>query len=151
MKDGHGGVTIGSEVSGNVRNVFVENCHMDSPHLDRALRIKTNSYRGGVVENVYFRNVTVGQVSDAVVQVDFFYEEGPGGPFVPTVRNIAVQDVTCWNSKYALNLRGYPSSPIRDVRLSHCVFEHVAEPNVIENTQGLSLDDVSVNGGRVSS
>jgi polygalacturonase len=151
MKDGHGGVTIGSEVSGNVRNVFVDGCHMDSPHLDRALRIKTNSYRGGTVENVYFRNVTVGQVSDAVVQIDFLYEEGSGGPFQPSVRNIAIQDVTCQRSKYALQLRGYPSSPIRDVRLSHCVFEHVAEPNVIENTQGLSLDDVLVNGRQLRS
>jgi len=79
---------------------------MDSPHLERALRIKTNSYRGGAVENVYFRNVTVGQVSDAVVQVDFYYEEGLGGQFLPTVRNIALQNVGCRTSKYALNLRG---------------------------------------------
>jgi polygalacturonase len=149
MKDGHGGVTIGSEVSGNVRNVFVDGCQMDSPHLERALRIKTNSYRGGLVENVYFRNVTIGQVSDAVVQVDFYYEEGPGGPVAPAVHNVAIQDVTCRNSKFALNLRGYPSAPIRDIRLSHCRFEHVAEANVIENVKGLSIDDVLVNGRRL--
>ncbi len=146
MKDGHGGVTIGSEVSGNVRNVFVEDCHMDSPHLDRALRIKTNSHRGGVVENVVFRNVTVGQVADAIVQVDFFYEEGLGGPFQPVVRNIAVQDVTCKSSKYALYLRGYPSAPIRDVQLTRCNFEHVAKPNVIENVLGLVANEVRIDG-----
>ena len=56
MKDGHGGVTIGSEVSGGVRNVFTENCDMDSPNLDRALRIKTNSVRGGFIENIFMRN-----------------------------------------------------------------------------------------------
>ena len=60
MKDGHGGVVIGSEISGNIRNVFAEDCTMDSPNLDRALRIKTNSLRGGVVENIYMRNVTIG-------------------------------------------------------------------------------------------
>ena len=38
MKDGHGGVTIGSEISGGARNVFAERCRMDSPQLDRALR-----------------------------------------------------------------------------------------------------------------
>ena len=48
MKDGHGGVVIGSEISGGVRNVFVERCRMDSPQLDRALRLKTNSVRGGI-------------------------------------------------------------------------------------------------------
>jgi polygalacturonase len=49
MKDGHGGVTIGSEMSGGVRNVFVESCDMDSPELERALRLKTNALRGGFI------------------------------------------------------------------------------------------------------
>lgn len=53
MKDGHGGVVIGSEISGSVRNVYAENNRMDSPNLDRVLRIKTNSIRGGVVENIF--------------------------------------------------------------------------------------------------
>ncbi len=151
MKDGHGGVTIGSEVSGDVRNVFVENCRMDSPNLDRALRIKTNSHRGGTIENVYFRKVTVGQVADAIVQVDFFYEEGEGGPFRPIVRNISVEDVTCKRSKYALYLRGYGSSPIRDVRLTRCTFEQVAKPSVIENVEGLKAEAVTVNGRSMAS
>jgi polygalacturonase len=146
MKDGHGGVTIGSEVSGSVRNVFVENCHMDSPHLDRALRLKSNAQRGGTIENVFFRNVTVGQVAQAIVDVDFYYEEGPNGPFQPTARNIVVQNVTCKKSKYALYLRGYESSPIHDVRLAHCVFEHVEKANVIEHVEGLTAEDVTVNG-----
>src|SRR5262249_5222835 len=47
MKDGHGGVVMGSEISGGCRNVFVEDCSMDSPHLDRALRFKSNARRGG--------------------------------------------------------------------------------------------------------
>src|ERR1017187_2071988 len=51
MKDGHGGVTIGSEMSGGVRNVFVENCRLDSPNLNQALRFKTNAMRGGTIEN----------------------------------------------------------------------------------------------------
>ena len=49
MRDGHGGVTIGSEISGGVRNVFAESCTMDSPNLDRALRFKNNAARGGVI------------------------------------------------------------------------------------------------------
>ncbi|MEO8028846.1 MAG: glycoside hydrolase family 28 protein, partial [Bryobacteraceae bacterium] len=79
MKDGHGGVTIGSEVSGGVRNVFAENCRMDSPHLERVLRIKTNSVRGGVIEHVYLRNITAGQVSGPAIEIDFQYEEGDKG------------------------------------------------------------------------
>ena len=83
MKDGHGGVTIGSEISGGVRNVFVENCEMDSPNLDRALRFKNNAMRGGVLEHIYMRDVTVGQVADAVLTIDFYYEEGAKGAFTP--------------------------------------------------------------------
>ena len=79
MKDGHGGVTIGSEISGGARNVFAERCRMDSPNLDRALRIKTNAVRGGLIEHVYMRDVTVGQVAEAVVAIDFFYEEADKG------------------------------------------------------------------------
>jgi unsaturated rhamnogalacturonyl hydrolase len=74
MKDGHGGVTIGSEISGGCRNVFVEDCVMDSPNLDRAIRFKSNAVRGGVVENIFVRNVKVGTVADAALQIDFLYE-----------------------------------------------------------------------------
>ncbi len=79
MRDGHGGVTIGSEISGGVRHVYAERNKMDSPNLDRALRLKNNAMRGGVLEHIYMRDVTVGQLADAVLQVDFLYEEGPNG------------------------------------------------------------------------
>jgi hypothetical protein len=148
MKDGHGGVTIGSEASGGVRNVFAEDCRMDSPNLDRVLRIKTNSVRGGVIERIRMRNVTVGQVADAVLHVDLFYEEGDKGQFPPVVRDIEMRGVTSVKSNYALYLRGYPSAPIRDIRLEDCRFDNVAKPSVLENVDGLAVSNVSVNGIR---
>jgi len=137
MKDGHGGVTIGSEMSGSVRNVFAENCMMSSPHLNEALRFKTNAMRGGTIENVHFRNIEIGEVSDAVLQIDFNYEEGSKGPELPVVRNLSLRNVTSKKSKYALNLRGFSNAPIRDVRLEDCQFENVAQENVVENVEGL--------------
>ena len=148
MKDGHGGVTIGSEASGGVRNVFAENCRMDSPNLDRVLRIKTNSVRGGVIERIRMRDVTVEQVADAVLHIDLYYEEGDKGQFPPVVRDIEMRDVTCGKSNYALYLRGYPSAPIRDIRLEDCRFDNVAKPSVLENVDGLAVSNVSVNGIR---
>ena len=65
MQDGHGGVTIGSEISGGVRNVFAENCRMDSPRLDTRVRIKNNAMRGGLLENIHVRNIEVGEVAQA--------------------------------------------------------------------------------------
>ena len=137
MKDGHGGVSIGSEASGGVRNVFIDRCQMDSPHLDRALRIKTNSYRGGVIENVFFANSTVGQVAEAVLDIDFNYEEGKGGPFKPVVRNVVLENITSHKSKQGLTLRGFPDAPITGVRLINCKFENAAQPDVIENVKDL--------------
>ena len=148
MKDGHGGVTIGSEISGGARNIFAERCAMDSPNLDRALRIKTNAVRGGLIEHVYMRDVKVGQVAEAVVAIDFYYEEADKGAFPPTVRDVDVRNVTSRKSQHGLLLRGFPNAPITDVRLVDCTFENVAQPDVLQSVRGLSFTNVSVNGQR---
>jgi polygalacturonase len=147
MKDGHGGVSIGSEVSGGMKNIWIRRCRMSSPHLQRALRIKTNSYRGGDIENIWFANVNVGEVADAVVQVTFYYEEGPGGPFKPTVKNVFVSDVTCEKSgQYGLDLQGYPDDPITGVYLTSCDFKGAAKGNNFQNVKELKVTNVRVNG-----
>jgi polygalacturonase len=146
MKDGHGGVVIGSEITGGARNVFVERCRMDSPRLDRALRIKTNSVRGGTVEGVYMRDVTVGEVAQAVVTINFLYEEGDAGQYTPTVRDVEVRNLRSRKSPHALFLRGYARAPIRDVRIVDSTFENVAGPDVIEGVEGLELVNVRRNG-----
>jgi len=150
MKAGHGGVVIGSETSGGVRNVFAEQCHMDSPELERALRIKTNSVRGGVIEHIYLRDITVGQVAHAVILIDLYYEEGDAGKFPPLVRDIEVRNLRSDKSRYALYLRGYAHTPIRDVRLIHCMFKNVAQQDVIEHVEGLVLEDVQIERARAS-
>lgn len=150
MKDGHGGVVIGSEISGGAKHVFAEKCRMDSPNLDRALRIKTNSVRGGLIEGIYMRDVTVGQVAEAVVTVNFFYEEGDAGTFPPTVRDVEVRNVTSRKSQYALLLRGYTHTPISGVRIVDCTFDGVAKPDLLENVKGLELSNVRINGNVVN-
>lgn len=150
MKDGHGGVTIGSEISGGVRNVFAENCRMDSPNLERVLRLKTNSVRGGTLEHIYMRNVETGQVSGAVLDIDFRYEEGNAGQFKPTVRDIEMRNVTCKKSRFGWTLVGYPDAPIRDIRLIDCSFDGVMKPNVAEHVQEMKLENVHINGKPVN-
>jgi polygalacturonase len=146
MKDGHGGVTIGSEISGGVRHVYAERCRMDSPKLDRALRLKNNAMRGGTLEHIYMRDVTVGQLADAVLQVDFLYEEGPNGNFPPVVRDVELLRVTSGKSNYALYLRGYEKGTIDDIRVVDCSFDHVAKPDVIDHVTRLVRRDVTING-----
>ncbi|MCX6138718.1 MAG: glycoside hydrolase family 28 protein [Ignavibacteriales bacterium] len=151
MKDGHGGVSIGSEISGCVRNVFIEDCVMDSPHLDRALRIKTNAVRGGVVENVFMRNISVGQVAEAVIKIDFYYEEGDKGDFTPIVRNVKVENVQCNKSQFGVWIRAYDRSPATGIWLENCAFSNVAEPDVLENIReftSLNVKSTRTKGGK---
>lgn len=142
MRDGHGGVVLGSEISGGGRNVFVEDCLMDSPALDRAIRIKTNSVRGGVVENILVRNVRIGEVAESILRVNFLYEEGDAGGFTPVVRNIFMENVICENARLPLYLHGYERSPIEGVHLKNCSFGGIREPSVLRNVQGLTFDGV---------
>jgi len=146
MKDGHGGITIGSEISGGVRNVFAERCTMDSPNLERALRFKNNAARGGVIEHVYLRDVRIGEVSDSVLSIDFHYEEGANGAFTPVARTIELRNLTSKRSPYALFLRGFERAPITDVRIIDCTFDGVAKGNVVEHVAGLEMTNVSING-----
>ena len=120
---------------------------MNSPNLDRSIRIKTNSIRGGLIENIYVRNVKVGQVADAVIKVNFHYEEGDAGDHAPVVRNIVVRNLISLKSPRVLDLRGYMHTPIANIRLIGCQFEGVEKANVLINIRNLELDNVNMNRG----
>ena len=142
MKEGHGGVVIGSEISGGCRNVFVEDCTMDSPDLNRALRFKSNAVRGGTIENVFMRNTTIGQVRDAVLQIDFVYEEGAKGPYKPVVRNVVMENVTVRQTPRILNVVGFPGAEISGVRIINSTFLNVAGPDIIKDAGDIRLENV---------
>lgn len=143
MKDGHGGVSIGSEISGGCRNVFIENCRMDSPHLCRALRLKSNARRGGFIDNTFMRNITIGQVSEAVITIDYMYEEGPNGDFNPAIHHVDLQHITSRHSPRVFFIRGYEGAVIDGISLSHCSFSGIGESEVIEHAGHIGLYDVA--------
>jgi polygalacturonase len=146
MRNGHGGITIGSEASAGVRNVFASDCRLDSPQLDIAVRIKNNAMRGSTIENIYARNMEIAQVAQAALAIDFYYEEADNGRFTPIVRNVVLENVRMNKAQYALYLRGFANAPIRGVSLSDCRFEGVAKPNLVEHVEGLELRNVRING-----
>lgn len=149
FRAGHGGVTIGSEMSGGVRDVFARDLHLSSPDLDIALRFKTNSVRGGFIENVHARDITVGTVATSAIEIDFNYEEGPGHGFNPRVRGIDIRDMTVDTALRALSLRGYADAPIQDVGLTRVNFKQVGQPDIVEHVTGLKLREVYENGRRL--
>lgn len=113
MADGHGGITIGSEIAGGVKNIFAENCYLDSTHLNTAFRIKNNAIRGGTLEDIYIRNMRVGHVAQQVVEVDFYYEEGVNGGYRPVLRDYIIENVdVTGGAPYSVFIRGYPDHPI---------------------------------------
>lgn len=150
MADGHGGLTIGSQISGHSRNVFFEKCQLDSPGLNTAIRFKNNALRGGVVENIFFRDITVGQVARSVIEVDFNYEEGRAGGFTPVLRNVVIDNLTVGKAPMAADLEGFETAPIYDITVRNSRFNGVTGPSTVKNVRGLKLENVVVNGRPVT-
>ena len=149
MKKGHGGVSMGSEISGGCRNIFVENCSMSSPELDRAILIKTSNNRGGTTDGVYVRNLTVGEVSDAILSINCSYHlntEGEG-KFIPSIKNIYMSNVTSQKSSFALWLEGIKGiTCVDNINVTNCVFSGVKGKNYFKNIGKVTLKNVLING-----
>lgn len=148
MKDGHGGVTMGSEISCGVRNVFVEDCKMDSPNLDRAFRFKSNAVRGGVIENIFVHGVEIGRVKRAVLSVEFDYEEGANGPHKPVLRNVLIENVTTKSAGRVSAITAFPGAVIEGVGLKDCIFRGVEAPDEIKDAGTPTLQDVTIERGK---
>lgn len=148
MKNGHGGVVIGSEISGGFRNLWVENCVMDSPELDRVIRIKTSECRGGIIENVFVRNIKVGECKEAVLKINLAYEprEECNRSFPPLVRNVVLENVTSNKSRYGVFIVGLDGKEnVSDITLSNCIFNGVKEGDNIKGAKNISYVNYKLN------
>lgn len=152
MRNGHGGVVLGSEVSGGCRNIFAENCEMSSPELERAIRLKTNSLRGGVLDGLYIRNIKVGEVKEAVVIINCNYDPKEGqGSFFPKVQNVYISGLNAEKAKYALLMTGIEGQNcIENINISNCTFNGVSEKNKTNFVKNLHLEKVKVNGKAIN-
>lgn len=149
MKDGHGGVVMGSEISAGVRNVYVRDCEMDSPNLDRAIRIKTNTLRGGFVENVFVKNIKVGQVKEALLRINTHYGiyENQEGDFMPTIKNINLDNIEVANGgKFGVLIKGRAENPIKNVRLTNVHIKGAETPLSVENSEPVQFTNSTING-----
>jgi len=152
MADGHGGVVIGSEISGGFSNLFVKNCQMDSPDLLRVLRIKTSDCRGGTIENINIKDVVVGKCQEAVVHISLLYEpdESCNRSFPPYVKDIHIENITSQQSEYGVFIEGLKESVnVSDVTVSNCSFNGVERENMITGAEKVHFKNVMINGKRV--
>ncbi len=150
MHDGHGGITLGSEIAGGVAHVFVEDCFMDSPNLRYALRFKNNARRGGQIEHVYARRLRIGQVYLSVLRIDFHYEEGPDGLHMPSARHVMLEDLRCEKCPRVAEIHGFANAVIGAVMLKDCHFLDVWKRSIIKDAPGLVLENVFANSQSVA-
>ncbi len=119
--EGHGGFTIGSEMSGGVRNILVQNCTFIGTAL--GLRFKTSRGRGGLVENIHMRGINMTHIEGNAIDFNFFYwvkgHPEPTAPAVdegtPQFRNMLFEDIVARDGAGTLVLRGLPEMPIKNV------------------------------------
>jgi len=121
------------------------------------LRIKTNSCRGGIIENINMRNITVGQCGEAVLKINTDYEprEVCCRGFYPTVRNVTMENVTCKKSKYGVMIVGYDDPKlaytVNNITVKNCQFDGVYSKPIhqIGLAQDVTYDNLMINGSLV--
>ncbi|MCU0338534.1 MAG: glycoside hydrolase family 28 protein [Spirosomaceae bacterium] len=112
------GVCIGSEMSGGVENVFVENCYITK--ADHGINFKANLDRGGFIKNVVIRNLKIDSVNRAAVRMQMDYHSYRGGNFPPVFDELHFENILCGYARdYAWQLVGVAAQPIKKVRFKN--------------------------------
>lgn len=124
---GHGGFTVGSEMSGGVCNVRVSDCTFID--TDVGLRFKSNRGRGGVVENIRIERVNMVRIAGDAISFDLWYGLGrkdaqasrplPVSEETPIFRDISIRDVVCRGASRAIAVRGLPEMPVQRLSLEN--------------------------------
>jgi polygalacturonase len=149
---GHGGFTIGSEMSGGMKNIHISNCTFIG--TDIGLRFKSTRGRGGVVENIFISNIDMIDIPAEAIRFNMFYEgnspipdEGsenndkekasivPVTEETPTFRNIYMNNITVTNAEIAGFFQGLPEMHLQNVRLENSTFEAKKGITVIDGEE----------------
>lgn len=145
-------VTIGSEMSGDVKNIFYRDNKSESTveHL-QAISIKTNGDRGGTVEGIYIKGITAANTEDRAVLITMFYEEGDTEVTTPVIKDVFIEDCDfkCEkpdNEKDVISIWGYSRSPIQNVQFKNCTFEGSEYALNLHNVDSIKFEGCSVNG-----
>ncbi len=121
MLSGHGGVVIGSEMSGGIKKITISNCVFDG--TDRGIRLKSARGRGGVVEDIRIDNIVMKNIKEEAIVMDLFYDksakEEPVSERTPIFRNIHISNLTGTNVKKAGTVYGISEMPVQNISFSN--------------------------------
>jgi len=147
VPESRNGMAVGSEVSGGVRNVFVERCTMNG--RNQGIYIKSNRARGGIVEQVYFRDITINGVRECALAVSMHYGR-ERGDCPPVFRDIQFRDIRCDRGNRPILVVGQMESPVRDALFEDCAFQNMTRPMEVENAANLVMKNVRINNEQIS-
>lgn len=159
---GHGGFVVGSEMSGGVQNIWVNNCTFMG--TDVGLRFKSCRGRGGLVENIYISNINMINIPSEAMIFNLFYsgkargeevsydDEGNATPIqlpavdetTPIFRNIFVKDVVCKGAGRAVFFNGLPEKRIENIHLDRFTVTDAKEGAVFCEAQDIVLNDLHI-------
>ena len=150
MLAGHGGVVIGSEMSGGVKKVVISNCVFDG--TDRGIRIKSTRGRGGVVEDIQINNIVMRNIQEEAIVLDMLYSKMPIEPVTdrtPIFRNINISNVTGSDVLIPIKIRGLEESPISNISFTNINIDG-KQKCVFQNCTNIKMKDVFVNGEKIT-
>ncbi|MFA5045101.1 MAG: glycoside hydrolase family 28 protein [Paludibacter sp.] len=151
MLAGHGGVVIGSEMSGGVKKVVISNCVFDG--TDRGIRIKSTRGRGGVVEDIQVDNIVMRNIKEEAIVLDLKYTKMPEEPLsdrTPIFRNININNVTATDVLIPIRINGLEESPVTNITLTNVNILNCKQKPGFTNCKNIKLTDVYVNGEKIS-
>lgn len=143
MLRGHGGVVIGSEMSGGVKNIVISNCVFDG--TDRGIRLKTARGRGGIVENIRVSNIVMRNIRDQAIVMDMQYaktEVEPVSERTPAFKNIFISDMAGNTNRVCL-VRGLLEMPVENVSFANINMQAQSGFS-LENAKNISFQNVQV-------
>lgn len=146
--DGHGGIALGSEMSGGIRRVLADGNRFSSPSLTYALRLKTNARRGGFVEQIMLCNSVMDAVHGAAVHGTMLYEDGRNGNSLPVFRDITIENIEAHGGDYGIFLEAFPEVPITGLTLRNIRIDGTRKTVRFMNWQDPVIENVLINGKR---
>ena len=151
MLSGHGGVVIGSEMSGGVRRVTITNCVFEG--TDRGIRLKSTRGRGGIVEDIRISNIVMKDIKKEALTFNLKYSRMPQEPKserTPVFRNIHISGVTVVDVNVPIQIVGLEEAPISDIVLRDIQIKNGKQPNEFKDCENILMENVVVNGKNVS-
>ena len=139
------GLCIGSDMSGGVENVYMDNIQIGT--VKNALYFKSNRDRGGYIRNIQVSNITIERSKGAILRFETNYFGFRGGRHASQYENFRISNVKAdCSDHYAIFMDGYEEKPIRNIEIEHFHVRKAAYPYYLKCAENIRLKDTSVNG-----